>query len=185
MQVKLDIDEIFKLKLTPSEYLLLYVKYHNESLLDLNFISHLGIRIDNIVKLEDKGYIKVTGFDLTSFVLREPAKNLFNQNVDDTKFYEFYGTYPMKVPNGAGGFRVLRSKDPNAQSAEKIKSKYLRLIKKSGVHKQIMEGLDGYLKEYRPKMQYLQGIEVFLNQATWEKYIGVRDVEKEGFSNDI
>jgi hypothetical protein len=91
----------------------------------------------------------------------------------------------MKVPNGAGGYRILRAKDPNSQSAEKIKEKYLRIIKKQGKHKQIMEGLDGYLKENRSKLQYLQGVEVFLNQATWEKYIGVRDVEMEGFSNDI
>lgn len=185
MEVKINLKEIFDLKLNPTQYLLLYLKYHNNSILDLNLVTALNINKNDLIKLENLGFIKVTSPSLLDFVLREPANILFKETPEDKQFYEFWATYPMKVPNGASGYRILRARDPNSQSAEKAKAKYLRLIKKPGTHKKIMEGLDGYLKEYRSKMQYLQGVDVFLNQATWEKYIGVRDVEREGFSNDI
>jgi hypothetical protein len=185
MEIKINLEEILGLKINPTQYLLLYLKYHNSSILDHTLVTALNINKNDLIKLEGLGLIKITNSSLLDFVLREPAKNLFTESPDHKLFYEFWGTYPMKVPNGAGGYRILRAKDPNAQSAEKIKEKYLRIIKKQGKHKQIMEGLDGYLKENRSKLQYLQGVEVFLNQATWEKYIGVRDVEMEGFSNDI
>lgn len=185
MEIKINLKEIFELKINPTQYLLLYLKHHNDSILDLNLVTALGITKSDLVKLETLGFIKITNSSLLDFVLRESAKLLFRESPEDKQFYEFWATYPMKVPNGANGYRILRAKDPNSQSAEKAKAKYLRLIKRPGKHKQIMEGLDGYLKEYRSKMQYLQGVEVFLNQATWEKYIGVRDVEMEGFINDI
>ena len=185
MEIKINLKEIFDLKLNPTQYLLLHLKYHQSSILDQNLITALNINKNDLIKLESLGFIKVTSPSLLDFVLRDPANSLFKETPDHKLFYEFWGTYPMKVSNGAGGYRILRAKDPNSQSAEKVKEKYLRIIKRPGKHKQIMEGLNGYITEYRTKMQYLQGVEVFLNQATWEKYIGVRDVEGEGFINDI
>ena len=89
--------------------------------------------------------------------------------------------YPSKVPNGSGGYRVLRSKDTDSKQAKDLKVKYLKLIKTPGLHDKIIVGLDNYLKSLRPTMQYCVGVEVFINSQLWEKYY---DLEEESQTNE-
>jgi hypothetical protein len=164
MKITIDLEELNKYDLTPDEYVYLYIINSEEDYTDYSNFFNVDTGY-----LEERGFIKFDEDD--NIILRGDSLKLFVVNSQETKFLEFWNNYPMKVPNGAGGHRVLRAKDPDSKQGREIKAKYLKLIKKQGVHENIIAGLDRYLLENRAKMTYLQGIEVFINQQTWEKYL--------------
>ena len=160
MTINIDLEVLIKEDLTPDDYVFLWGLYHNHNLNDVEFYP-------NHVPLEEKGFIKL-GED---WMLRTKGKELFMPKGLDAKFIEFWTSYPSKVSNGHGGFRALRDSSADTKQALKCKEKYLQILKKSPkLHDLILKAMETYVKNESP---YLQGIEVFINQQTWNKYIGV------------
>jgi hypothetical protein len=177
MELKIDLDKLRKLKLNIPEYSYLFIRYHN--LVITYYFNNPSNNID-FKYLENEGYIKETE---EGIFLRQKAIDLFIESTPDTKFYEFYSNYPFKVSNGKGGYRVIRSKDINSKQATDLKVKYLKLIKTPGLHEKIMKGLFNYMESLKPTMQYIVGVEVFINQLIFERYCDLDDVDNK--TNEI
>lgn len=156
MNFNVNLEKLSELKLTPNQYIFLQCLFLN---VDSSFITNPELK-----DLETEGFIKIT---TDSVILREKGNKLFEIKPSDSLFLEFFTSYPIKVPNGKGGYRALRTKDTESKEAKNIKEKYFKIIKKPGEHEKILKGLKAYVKNEFP---YLVGIEVFLNAAKWEKY---------------
>lgn len=169
MKVTIDLSELDKLKITANQYCFLHSLFFNT---DSSLITD-----DELSHLEKYEYIKITD---TEVVLREKGKQLFEAKTSDSLFFEFFSSYPLKVPNGSGGYRVLRTKDTESKEALEVKKKYLAIIKKPGEHEKIIKTLPIYIKNAFP---YIVGITVFLNNKTWEKYCDLGDEVKKGTEN--
>lgn len=168
LEVNLNLKLLITKNLTPNQYLWLYIKFFNLE----EIRSFFGISEEETQDLENKGFIKQEeGSEI--YTLRTNAIELFQEDDLNTKFLEFYGAFPIKVPGRNGDYRVLRAKDHNSKLAQDIKTKYIKLIKKPGMHQIIMQGLLNQLKVQKNSLQYLQNIDTWINQRTWEKFIDV------------
>ena len=79
----------------------------------------------------------------------------------------------MKVSTNRG-FRILHAADPDCKSNNKARAKYSRIVgTKKFVHDKIIKLLKVQLKVERDRLEYMQGLEVWLNNHTWEKYINI------------
>jgi len=189
MKITIEINNLIKNDITLDEYFVLYCLYKK----DYNLIFSIynceestNLLNDLIKGLELKGFLKnVKGIisqigDLTLVYLKVKGLDLFEEDLDnpDKLFLEFWNLYPLKVPDGRGSSRILRSKDSETKQANELKKKYFALIKQSGTHTKIIKGLNGYLSNMRNKMQFVVGIEVFINQELWEKYLDEEVIEE-------
>lgn len=199
MKEKLNIQEIYlpvqvllDNGMSPDFYTFLFYVY-NKQLDNAYLIS--GIQRTGVEFLVYDGYIEITKEfrekklpDDRVISLNEPEVSLTNRGLAlfeesdlEKKFDEFWELFPSKVPDGAGGYRILRTEGKDTHEYRETKRKYLTLIKKTGVHDKIMKGLRGYLYQERFKLQYTKGIQVFLNQHIWERY---QDVEVKTFKKE-
>ena len=155
MTINIDLEVLIKEDLTPDDYVFLWGLYHNYNLNDVEFYP-------NHIPLEEKGFIKL-GED---WMLRTRGKLLFEPQGLDAKFIEFFSSYPFRA-----GQRVLRDKNCDTKQALLCKRKYEIILKKHpNIHSKVMEGLHNYVKS--TENRFLCGVEVFLNQEMWNKYVG-------------
>ena len=83
---------------------------------------------------------------------------------------ELVSTYPMKVLSGRG-IRILHAKDPDAKANDKCRNRYKKIINnKPYKHKHIIKCLETQLKVERDNLGFLQNLETWINNHTWEKY---------------
>ena len=86
-------------------------------------------------------------------------------------FAELVSTYPMKVGSPGRGIRILHAKDPNAKANEKAKNRYKRIVgTKVYKHKHLLNCLNKQLIIDQDSLAYLQNLETWINNHTWEKY---------------
>lgn len=175
MEVKINTDVLRTCKLSLDEYFYLYLKYNKIPVYDYTDLI-FPITGNLTTLLEYKNLIK---FDLEQkdYFLTNKALVIFEEKSIDKKFEEFWSIYPIKVPNGKGSYRAIKTKDIESKQALDCKKKYISLIKKPGEHEKIIKGLNIYLKSLRPTLQFCVGVEVFLNQQMWEKYLELDDVD--------
>ena len=169
--VKIDLDLIDRLELTPDEYIFLYCWYHSLKI----------PRVQCSVKhLEEKGYLKI--LEGSNIALRAPAINLFEHKSEDKCWFEFFGLFPMKVPGRNGTTRPLRPASLEAKACITTKKKYLQLIKnKPELHKQIIKVLEAELemRKQAGTLQYMHNIDTWLNQNDYEIYSYLIDEKNE------
>ena len=133
-----------------------------------NYLNNLNLK-PNLDKLEKDGYIKI-GETPDTHVIRQEFIDLFISDFD-SMFAELVSTYPMKVNSSSRGVRVLHAKDPDAMANKKAKIRYKKIVdNKLYKHKYIMNCLDKQLKIERNNLEYLQNLETWINNHTWEKY---------------
>ena len=127
--------------------------------------------------LEKKGYIKITD---SGIILRKKYLDLVETD-EDRCWREFCNTYPFKVNTGKGN-RILHTADPDAFSNQKVKKKYLSIIKgKPTLHRQIVKATEIMLERERRNLAYLQNLTTYVNNFGWEKYFHelTEDTEQE------
>jgi hypothetical protein len=169
MEVTIDLNFLAENDLYPNEYVYLYSKYKQASL------PFKGMKV-NIKRLEELGYLKIVSDDHgnpKSTVLRQKFIDLVEGDVD-RMFAELVGTYPMKVGN-PGNYRVLHAADPSAKANAKAKDRYRKIVEKDPqLHSKIIRLLKVQLENQREKLQYMQMLEVWINNRTWEKWDGFK-----------
>jgi hypothetical protein len=169
MKVNIDLDILIEHYMTPDDYIFLWGLYTNFDLSACELYP-------NYVPLEEKGLIKI-GED---YILTNEGKDIFEPKGVEAKFLEFWNHYPIHVNNGQGGKRALRASDSDTKQGRTCKSKYELILRKNpNIHNNIMKGLSNYIKN--TKLQYVVGVEVFLNQELWDKWVGE---EKKGEDGD-
>ena len=172
--VLLDLEVLKNLAITPHEYILCYLLYNQESIGDyLNITKEFK---DEVVKKAVKsGLILNLSSDVEfKVILTQAGKDLFISKADP--FLEIFNLYPMKVPDGKGGYRLLRAKDPDTLKGKECKIKYNKIVKNNlPLHQKIVKALETQLAMNKHSLQYLQQFEVWLNQRTFETFYDVGD----------
>ena len=165
MEILLNTDLLIENQLSSTEFMALYLIWKSEFELCKELCKDVDFK-----KLEESHFLKRHTDNFTQWIIRDKFKQLVCTD-DDHIWYQFCKTMPFKVPNGYGGNRILRAKDPDAGTNLKIKKKYLQIVSsKPLLHKTVLKCIDIQLYEMRHDMQYLQNTDTWLNQRTWEKY---------------
>jgi len=178
MQIEIDIDLLIENDISADDYLGLYALYRKgfKTVRKLNFKP-------NWKKLEQKGFIKL-GAKLEDAVIRQEFIDLFSSDFEQM-FTELLNAYPLKVRTKNGGYRILKAADPNAMANHKSRERYKKVIgTKRFLHDKIMKLLHVQLKVNRDNLEYMQQLEVWINNHTWEKYINI-DENDTGSENRI
>ncbi len=167
MQIEIHIDLLIENDMSADDYLALYAVYRK------GFKTLKNLKIcPNWEKLQEQGFVKL-GETPEQHVIRQEFIDLFSSDFDQM-FAELISTYPMKVRTKNGSYRILRGSDPELKTNAKAKSKYSRIVgTKRFMHEKIMRLLNVQLKVERGRLEYMQQLEVWLNNHTWEKYINI------------
>ena len=164
MKIEIEFDVLRDTKMSADDYTYLYIVYKKGFAL----LNNLNLKPD-LEKLQQEGYVKL-GESPANHTIRQEFIDLFISDFD-AMFAELCGTYPFKVNAPKGGVRVLHAIDPDAKSNVKAKSKYESILGgKAHKHRYIMKCLDKQLTVDKHNLGYLQNLEVWLNNHTWEKY---------------
>ena len=115
--------------------------------------------------------------DRSKLLLTKKAQDLFKTNLSG--FEKLFNNYPHKVPNGAGGSRILRPINLDSKVAINCKSLYKGLIKgKPELEDNIYQSLLTMLEIEKNKLQFLVEFERWLRRGDYEKYFDL-EAEKE------
>jgi|TARA_Y100000310_G_scaffold344796_1_gene459580 hypothetical protein len=164
MKIEIDFELLESTKMSPDDFTYLYIIYRK----GFNYLETLTLK-PNLTTLQHNGYIKL-GETPDQHIIRQEFIDLFSSNFDQM-FAELIGTYPMKVNTKTRGVRILHAKDPDAKSNEKAKNRYKKIIgNKVYKHRHIMNCLDKQLSIERYNLAYMQNLETWINNHTWEKY---------------
>lgn len=159
MKIEIDLELIDELKLTPNEYIALYCKHkeiERESYGDLRF-SHL----------QEQGWLNEKWELADKWLLQ------FSEDFNDL-FKELLDIYPAIVESPGRGKRILHAKDPDAYTNMKAKNRYRKITgEKVSKHKEIIRLLKVQLENDKDSIGYMQKLETWLNNYTWEDYIDI------------
>lgn len=167
--IEINLVKLLKLNLNVNEFLtLIKIKYI------LDEVPFPFVTSQNFLdSLASKGFINVTD---NGICITEKGNKVFIStlgNITKVDFEAFYTKYPMKTPNG----RRLRASVKNGTSYTKdfetCYKKYVTIVKSIDEHENIIKATETLLYDYkrRGSTDYLQNMETFINQRTWEKYI--------------
>jgi hypothetical protein len=173
--MRLEIDfEVLKLtKMSADDYLYLYIVYRK----GFNYLNILNLK-PNLSKLKENGYIEI-GETPENHRVTQDFIDLFVSNFDQM-FTDLVAKYPWKVSSPGRGVRVLHAVDPKAKSNNKARSRYKKIVdNKPILHKHIMQCLDRQLLVNKDNLGFLQNLEVWINNYTWEKYENLNDYATE------
>tara|TARA_R100000951_G_C2648338_1_gene183406 strand:+ start:1564 stop:2106 length:543 start_codon:yes stop_codon:yes gene_type:complete len=166
MEIQIDVNLLIEEGISADDFTALYILYRNGH----DLVVEMKLKPDWI-DLQSKGFVKL-GASHKTHVVRQKFIDLFTSNFDKM-FNELLIKYPMKV-NTNRSVRILHAKDPSCNANLKAKKKYQRIVgNKLHVHKRIMSCLDTQLEIERDNLGYLQNLETWLNNHTWEKYADI------------
>jgi len=166
MQIEIDINLLLENHISADDYLALYALYRK----GYKILARLNLS-PNWEDLQSKGFVKL-GESIEEHIVRQKFIDLFSSDFDQM-FVELLGRYPMKVQSKSG-VRILHAADPNAKANKRAKDRYRKVVgNKRFIHDKIMKLLDVQLKIERGRLEYLQNLEVWINNHTWEKYTNI------------
>jgi|TARA_B110000908_G_C10236803_1_gene443790 hypothetical protein len=164
MRVEVDFEVLKQTKMSADDFIYLYIIYRK----GFNYLKQLNLKPD-VDRLQDDGYVKL-GELPEDHTIRQEFLDLFISDFGQM-FAELISTYPMKVNSPGRGVRILHAKDPDAKANEKCRNKYKKIVNdKPYKHKHIMRCLDTQLTLERDNLGFLQNLETWINNYTWEKY---------------
>ena len=165
MTIEIDLELLKTTNLSADEYIGLYLVFRK----GYTYLDKLNLNID-WNNLETKGYIKDS-------VVTDKFKQLFYNNFD-AMFDELMSIYPSKVES-SNGVRVLHAVDPKAKSNLKARNRYKKVVgNKLHVHNRIIKLLKVQLNVQQDNLAYLQNLETWINNHTWEKYENIKENDR-------
>lgn len=164
MIIELDTEVLKLLGLTANEYVKLGLLCNGE-VQELTFSEHEKFLRLKLIQKEGYNSISVTNKTLELFNMKRVTKDVKSDDWE-TWFIKFWELYPR-----LSGSRVNRTDKTNTRQAINCRERF----KKSAYFKiencpNIIKGLQNYIRSFAGKEEFITGIEVFLNQNTWEKY---------------
>ena len=162
MTIEIDLDLLQTTDLSPDEFIGLYLTLRK----GYSYLENIKLNID-WKNLEDKEYI----IDCTAdtLVVTKKFTDLFSNNFDNM-FAELISIYPNKVET-TNNIRVLCAIDPAAKTNLKARKKYKLVVgNKLHIHNKIIKLLKIQLKVQEDNLGYMQNLETWINNHTWEKY---------------
>tara|TARA_R100001198_G_C5233319_1_gene211958 strand:- start:916 stop:1458 length:543 start_codon:yes stop_codon:yes gene_type:complete len=166
MEIQIDVNLLIDESISADDFTALYILYRNGH----DLVIKMNLK-PNWIDLQEKGFVKL-GASPKTHVVRQKFIDLFTSDFDKM-FNELLIKYPMKV-NTNRGVRILHAKDPSCNANLKAKKKYKRIVgNKLHVHSHIMKCLNKQLELERNNLGYMQNLETWLNNHTWEKYANI------------
>jgi len=175
-EISINLIQLLKLNLTVNEYLtLLKLKLIGDDIM-LPFSSTEGC----IKALIEKEYL-IVDKDLLKFSSK--GEKVFKEagvRISEKDFEEFYNIYPAKTSSGR---RLRSSARLNNGSFTRDFSvcykKYTLAVKDLSVHESIVSATKNMLYDYqrRGSTDFLQNIETYIHQRTWEKYMDLSPLD--------
>jgi len=186
MIVEVNTEYLIQSQLTANQYIMLSLLYEGKR----NCFEYYLLTYDvqsELEDLSDKGYILNYAEDtLVSnlIISREKTAKLFTY--DESLFWELFGTYPIKVSNGNGGTRALRPTSHKSALTKKMKKKYEKKVKTKATHNHIMRCLQAemWMRRKSDSLQYMQQLDVYLNQESWYNYEYLLEMSNEQKTNN-
>jgi len=170
MIIEIDTEKLIELDLTADEFL--FLSMLSRSALD----SNLKLNIDR-EKLQTNGWVKWGEEDECH--LRSKFDDEFRK--DESSIWSgLLSHYPIKVVAN-GSVRILRAKDPDCKANSKAKTRYLKYVGEDVTkHEHVIKCLQRELKLRRQGngLGYMQQLETWVNNHTWEKYSDLSDGEQ-------
>lgn len=168
MKIEIDLNKCKVYRISPSQYTLLYLLYHN----DMSGISkYFGLEKAKIIRnsmCDGRLILSNKELDVSESVLSRKVKNILGITSDNlVNFAEFYNRYPLKV-----GARALRAARLDSKSAKKHKISYLKHVKTVEEHERICKIVDNYvqIKKIANELQFLPLMETLINGRKWEEW---------------
>ena len=169
MNINVDLDLLKDTQMSADEFIALYLVYRK----GYGYFDELNLIVD-WKKLASNKYVELEHDDIQQHKVTQKFIDLFSSDFD-SMFATLVATYPMKV-NTNTGIRVLHAKDPNAKSNDKARNKYRKIVQsKAHVHKRIISLLNIQLKVESNNLAYMQNLETWINNHTWEKYENINE----------
>lgn len=175
MVVEISIKNLQEFGISANDYLYLYLLCNKA----YDILVSLDLEVD-LEALQTKGFVKV-GETVEDHIVREkfltkhftPFEQLWS---------ELLSHFPLKVQDARGSIRVLRSKDPNAATNSQSKKKYKQYLKSNpNKHVEVISALQTELsiRKEGGTLHFMQMLNTWINQHTWEKYIGLDTDEQQ------
>jgi hypothetical protein len=162
MNIEIDLELLQTTGLSPDEYVALYLVLRK----GYTYLDKVKFTID-YAELQDAGYI--VDHTASEIEVTDKYKSLFSTNFD-AMFAELVAEYPNRV-NTKTSVRVLCGADPKAKTNDKARNKYKNIIgRKLHLHNKIIKCLRVQLKVEEDNLMYMQKLETWINNYTWEKY---------------
>ena len=162
MNIEINTDFLKDKEISADDYLYLYILQRNGH----TYLQTLTLRPD-IDSMLEKGYLELSEdrYEVTS------KYTAFFSNNFTAMFTELIDTYPTKVQSPTRGIRILHAKDAAAKANDKARKKYKKITKvKQDIHDHIIKCLKIQLEVEKDNLGYMQNLETWLNNHTWEKY---------------
>jgi len=161
MKIEIDLELLEQLDLLPNEYIALHAKHKADEISE---------KLDESVNYE---FLRVEGWLDDSYEVTDKWLDQFAGDFDDL-FNELIEIYPAVVESPNRGRRVLHARDPNAYTNMKAKNRYRKITnEKVAKHKEIIALLKVQLEVDKDSLGYMQKLETWLNNYTWEDYIDI------------
>ena len=174
MKIELDLSLLEETTLTPDDFIYLYI-FHKRA---YGYLEKVNLNVSP--GLEKDGWIVVGDrAEPTEYIVTQKFRDLFIGDGDDM-FAELCEAYPFKVESPTRGVRVLHAKDPKAASNKKARNKYKKVLaNRPHHHRYIMKCLQLQLEHEKDNLGYLQNLETWINNHTWEKYenMNINDIK--------
>jgi hypothetical protein len=164
MDITLPVDKIRTIGLTINEYLILYDLANDNEITNI-----LEFTLENLVKLESKGFLKMTK---EGIVLRSKSSRLFADGTEDL-FVEWLAAYPVNVKKSNGSSRALSPASENTLLGKALRKKWDTLFRKdtNAMLKAIkVLKLEVKMREKSGELEYMVEATRWLNEGYFEKY---------------
>jgi len=162
MTIDIDLELLKTTGLSPDEYVALYLVFRK----GYTYLQETRLEV-NWAQLQDDGYI--VDWTESDLEVTDKYKNLFSNNFE-AMFAELISVYPNRVTVKTQ-IRVLCATDPKAKTNAKAKLRYKNVVgKKLHLHNKIIKALKVQLKVQEDSLGYMQNLETWINNHTWEKY---------------
>ena len=181
LRLIIDLTRVVANEITITEYLsLYYIRLVNAGEDHKLFFKSFLPSDKDYTYLGQKGFVVTSAFSKSQYELTDKGRKLFPDI--DNSFEEFYNMFPHKVPDSTGHYRPVSTKDITSVSAQATRKLWNRIIGSNpSLQDNIIEGLKKELK-YRERsgtMMYLNNIDTWLRNYTWEKWLtDINDEEK-------
>lgn len=158
-----------KYELSPNQYFFLIAILHNEMPYRIHPSEIEDLRTRLFLLVDDEGFHCTSKTDVMFGTKNELEK----------VFAQIWNLYPKKTPNG----RLLRPLSANSQIAIKAFQKLNKQLGNVKDYSQILKGLKNEInnRTKNRSLNYMQHINTWINQKTWESYID--EDESEGDSS--
>jgi len=179
MVVEINVDSLFEERLSPSQYLLLFLCFEKK-FNTVDKVIHRGfITNEELNELIEKGFILQKNIDWSEVesekitFSKKMLTDLFVSDVD-AYFHELFSTFPIKVSSNRG-MRMLRPQSSDAKETKECKAKYKKYLgtaNQAAKHAHVMNCLNAELafRKQNNSLGFMRAFITWINKNEWLTY---------------